>query len=158
MKEAKKTQITEMICKQAQLMRKGGANQTEIGHLLGVNPCTISRIEAAGFDLETYTRNMRERRAKEKEKEKDTRTKVELVYDPSIAEEYRKEQEAKAEPQIEGQIEMELTTMKPEAGAAGQVDQTKMMRFQAAQVDKLIMKLDQIYNMTSMILRAVRKE
>ena len=153
MKEAKKTQITEMICKQAQLMRKGGANQTEIGHLLGVNPCTISRIEAAGFDLETYTRNMRERRAKEKEKEKDTRTKVELVYDPSIAEEYRKEQEAKAEPQIEGQIEMELTTMKPEMS-----EQTKMMRFQAAQVDKLIMKLDQIYNMTSMILRAVRKE
>ena len=151
MKEAKKTQITELICKQAQLMRKGGANQTEIGHLLGVNPCTISRIEAAGFDLETYTRNMRERRAKEKEK--DARTKVELVYDPSIAEEYRKEQEAKAEPQIEGQIEMELTTLKPEMS-----EQTKMMRFQAAQVDKLIMKLDQIYNINSMILRAVRKE
>ena len=37
-------------------------------------------------------------------------------------------------------------------------DQTKLMRFQAAQVDKLIMKLDQIYNMESMILRAVRKE
>ena len=84
--------------------------------------------------------------------------KIELVYDPSIAEEYRREQAAKADEKIEGQIEMDLTTMKPEAGAAGQVDQTKMMRFQAAQIDKLIMKLDQIYNMASMILRAVRKE
>jgi transcriptional regulator len=62
MKEAKRTQITEQICKQAQLMRKGGANQTEIGKLLGVNPCTISRIEAAGFDLGTYTKMMKERR------------------------------------------------------------------------------------------------
>ena len=48
---------------------------------------------------------------------------------------------------------MELTTEKPDMS-----DQTKMMRFQAAQVDKLIMKLDQIYNMASMILRAIRKE
>ena len=151
MKEAKKNQITEMICKQAQLMRKGGANQTEIGKLLGVNPCTISRIEAAGFDLETYTKNMRERR--EKEKEKAAKVKVELVYDQSIAEEYRKEQEEKAEKQIEGQMEMDLTTIKPEMS-----EQTKMMRFQASQVDKLIMKLDQIYNMASMILRAVRGE
>mgnify|MGYP007012514537 CR=1 FL=1 len=37
-------------------------------------------------------------------------------------------------------------------------EQVKMMRFQAAQVDKVIMKLDQIYNMTSMILRAIRGE
>ena len=125
MKEAKKVQITEQICKQAELMRKGGANQTEVGHLLGVNPCTISRIEAAGFDLERY---------------------VEMRTD-------RREQEAKAEGPIEGQIEMDLTTLKPEMS-----EQTKMMRFQAAQVDKLIMKLDQIYNMASMILRAVRGE
>ena len=47
MKEAKRTQITEALCEQARLMRRGGANQTEIGKLLGVNPCTISRIEKA---------------------------------------------------------------------------------------------------------------
>ena len=151
MKEAKKVQITEQICKQAELMRKGGANQTEVGHLLGVNPCTISRIEAAGFDLERYVEMRKERR--EQEAAKARKPKVELVYDESIAEEYRKEQEAKAEGPIEGQIEMDLTTLKPEMS-----EQTKMMRFQAAQVDKLIMKLDQIYNMASMILRAVRGE
>ena len=152
MKEAMRTQITEQMCKQAELMRKGGANQTEVGHLLGVNPCTISRIEAAGFRLERYVEMRKERIAEEAAKAK--RPKVALVYDPRIAEEYRREQEAKkAEEQVEGQIEMDLTTMKPEMS-----DQVKMMRFQAAQVDKLIMKLDQIYNMASMIMRAVRGE
>lgn len=50
-------------------------------------------------------------------------------------------------------MEREITTEKPEM-----TDQHKMMRFVAGQVEKLIMKLDQIYNMQSMILRAVRKE
>ena len=150
MKEAKRTQVTELICKQVQLMRKGGANQTEIGKLLGMNPCTVSRIEAAGYDLETYTENRKIQREKEK---KANETTVELVYDPSIAEEYRREQAAKAEDKIAGQIEMELTVEKPEMS-----EQTQMMRFQAAQVDKMIMKLDQIYNAASMILRAIRKE
>lgn len=45
----KRVQITEQICKQAQLMKKGGANQTEIGKLLGLNPSTVSRLETAGF-------------------------------------------------------------------------------------------------------------
>ena len=133
-KEAKRTQITEALCKQAQLMRRGGANQTEIGKLLGVNPCTISRIEKAGFDLKIYNENTKARKEKEQKK----------AQEPEKPE---------AEEPIAGQIEMELTTEKPDMS-----DQTKMMRFQAAQVDKLIMKLDQIYNMTSMILRAIRKE
>ena len=46
-----------------------------------------------------------------------------------------------------------MPTEKPEMS-----DQVKMMRFVASQVDKIVMKLDQIYNMQSMILRAVRKE
>ena len=62
MKEAKKMQVTDQICKQVQLMRRGGANQTEIGMLLGVNPCTISRIESAGFSYEQYLENRRTRR------------------------------------------------------------------------------------------------
>lgn len=133
-KEAKRTQITEALCEQARLMRKGGANQTTIGKLLGVNPCTISRIEKAGFDLKIYNENTKARKEKEQKK----------AQEPEKPE---------AEEPIAGQIEMDLTTEKPDMS-----DQTKMMRFQAAQVDKLIMKLDQIYNMASMILRTVRGE
>ena len=62
--------------------------------------------------------------------------------------------------EIEGQIEMDLKgaeERKPEEDA-GHSDQVKLMRFQAAQVDKLIMKLDRLNDTLSMILRAVRKE
>lgn len=132
MKEAKKTQITEQICKQAQLMRKGGANQTEIGKLLGVNPCTISRIEAAGFDFGKYQVQLKERRAKEKK---------------------RAEEPQSQEEQVPGQIEMELTPK-----AAEMSEQVKLMRFQAGQVDKLVLKLDHINDTLNMILRVMRKE
>ena len=72
---------------------------------------------------------------------------IELVYDNSIAEEYRKEQEQKQE----------------------MSDQTKMMRFMAGQADltrkaimdcttMLITKLDRLNDTMSMILRSVRRE
>lgn len=134
MKEAKtKVQITEQICKQIRLMRKGGANQTEIGALIGINPSTVSRIEKAGFDVEKYLENKRMAREKEKA---------------------AKEQPAEepAEEQVPGQIEMDLEP-KPEMS-----ETTKMMRFQAAQVDKLYMKLETINDTLNQILRALRKE
>ena len=134
MKEAKRSKITEQMCRQAQLMRKGGANQTMIAALLGVNACTISRMEAAGFDWKAYVENGKIRREREKN--------------------MQKEPEAETTEQVPGQIEMDLTT----EGKAEMSEQTKLMRFQAAQVDKLIMKMDQIYNVASMILRAIRKE
>ena len=131
MKEAKKTQITGQICKQARLMRKGGANQTEIGKLLGINPCTVSRMEKAEFDFAKYQELLKERRAKERKQP-----------EPEAAEE-----------QVPGQIEMDLTTTKAEMS-----EQVKMMRFIAGQVDKLYMKLDKLNDTMSMILRAIRKE
>lgn len=131
MKEAKKTQITEQICKQARLMRKGGANQTEIGKLLGINPCTVSRMEKAEFDFAKYQELLKERRAKERKQP-----------EPEAAEE-----------QVPGQMEMDLTPKQAEMS-----DQVKMMRFIAGQVDKLYMKLETINDTMSMILRAIRKE
>ena len=136
MKEAKKMQVTDQICKQVQLMRRGGANQTEIGKLLGINPCTVSRIESAGFSYEQYLENRRI--AKEKEKK---------------AKEQAEEPQAQEE-QVPGQIEMELVEAKP----AEMSDQVKLMRFQAGQIDKLVLKLDHINDTLNMILRAMRKE
>ena len=138
MKEAKRVPITEQICKQAQLMRKGGANQTEVGMLLGVNPCTISRIEAAGFDLKKYTEQRKIRRETEEKRKQQKAEKP----------------EEEAEEQVPGQMEMELVETKPQEMS----DQVKLMRFQAAQVDKLVLKLDHINDTLSMILRMMRKE
>ena len=133
MKEAKRTQITDQICKQIQLMRKGGANQVQIAALLGISATTVSRIETAGFDLNTYLVNKRESREKEKK---------------------QKMEPEQAEEQIAGQIEMELVEAKP----SEMTDQVKMMRFQAAQVEKLVMKLDRMNDTMCMILRVIRKE
>ena len=153
MKDAKKTQITEQICKQAQLMRKGGANQTEIGKLLGINPCTVSRMEKAGFDFLTYQANQKLRREKERMPKAVMNVKAQDVIAA-----------VNAEDQVPGQMEMDLTPEKPEMS-----DQTKLMRFQAHQADRIVkaleertveltMKLDRLNDTLSMILRAVRKE
>lgn len=61
--------------------------------------------------------------------------------------------------EVQGQLQMELTMApepKPVEGIQVEIDQAKMMRFLAGQVDKLYMKLDTINNTLCMILRAVR--
>lgn len=157
MKEAKKTQITEQICRQAQLMRKGGANQTQVAELLGVNPCTVSRIEAAGFDMEKYTENQKARREREKM----------LKEHPMRQWSAEISAEEQPEAQVPGQIRMEIPEkvegVPINATYADEIsreypENVKLMRFQAGQVDKLIMKLDKLNDTMSMILRAVRRE
>jgi len=152
MKEAKRTQVTEQICEQIRLMRKGGANQTEIGKLLGLSAPTISRIETAGFDLNRYLEN--KRTAKEKEKQR------------------KQEPEEEREEEVPGQIRMDLAEAKPEGDWRKdfiQSEQTKMMRFQAhmtemiaAKIEKaevqICTKLDMLNDTMSMILRVVRRE
>ena len=122
----RKARVTEEDCRKAELMAKGGATLKEISELVGKDQTTLSRMKRAGWNLEKYNEITKNRKKK-----------------PQPAEEQ----------ELQGQIEMELTTTP--ADKAEMSDQTKMMRFQAAQIDKLIMKLDQIYNTASMILRAV---
>ena len=136
MKEATKVQINDQICKQVELMRRGGANQTEIGKLLGISAPTICRIEKAGFNYEQYLENKRIAREKEQKAKEQ-------------AEEPQQEEE-----QVPGQIEMELIEAKPQEMS----DQVKLMRFQAGQIDKLVLKLDHINDTLNMILRVMRKE
>ena len=69
--------------------------------------------------------------------------------------------EQKPEPQIEGQIRMDLEPKAEETEPLWETPaelQTKMMRFQAAQMDKLIMKIDKLNDTMSMILRVIRRE
>ena len=136
MKEATKVQINDQICKQVELMRRGGANQTEIGKLMGISAPTICRIEKAGFNYEQYLENKRIAREKEQKAKEQ-------------AEEPQQEEE-----QVPGQIEMELIAAKPQEMS----DQVKLMRFQAGQIDKLVLKLDHINDTLNMILRVMRKE
>ena len=83
------------------------------------------------------------------------------IKDEKARKEREKAAKAAEEKQAEepGQIRMkldpeeEILDQKPEMS-----DQVKMMRFQAAQVDKLALKLDHINDTLNMLLRAVRKE
>lgn len=128
-------QITDQVCKQAQLMRKGGASQAEVGQLLGISASTVCRMERAGFDKKQYDEDRKIRRAREKKREETP--------------------EETAEEQVPGQIEMDLQPAEEHDETLGEM-QTKMMRFQAAQADKIMMKLEKLNDTLSMILRAVR--
>ena len=140
--------IDQKMCRMVELMLKGGAKPAEISEQLKISKATISRIKTAGFSAEQYEKDKTQRVIEEK-------TKV------SAEEQPEREQEVPGQMQMQlpvdyteaAKMEREITTEKPEM-----TDQHKMMRFVASQVDKVIMKLDQIYNMQSMILRAVRKE
>ena len=136
--------IDEALCRMVELMLKGGANRKEIQERLGISNATISRIKTAGFDAKQYAANKELRVKNEKAgtwvqeaEEAEGQIQMEMPVDYTEA----------------ARMEREITTEKPEMS-----DQVKMMRFVAAQVDKVIMKLDQIYNLESQILRAVRKE
>ena len=145
-KEAKK-QVTEEICRQLELMMKGGASGAEAARLVGISQGRASKIKKAGFSYEVYRENDRKEREKEKQR--------------------AEEVTAEEEPQVPGQIEMDLTPAedkKPEMS-----ENTKMMRFQAhmtemiaAKIEKaevqICTKLDRLNDTMSMILRAVRKE
>ena len=160
---AKGAIITEKVFASILILHEANPelNNKQISAVFKVDESTVGKMIRCGT-WEKYEAFKKEKAEKQKEREKAKRAepKVELIYDPSIAEEYRREQEAKqAEEQLPGQIEMkldpeeEIIDQKPEM-----TDQVKMMRFQAAQVDKIIMRLNQLNDTMSMILRAVRKE
>ena len=135
-----RTVINQELCTHVKILLAGGATGLQAAKITNTSSGTISRIKLAGFDYATYMANTEKRRITEQNKKADAaiaqaisnlrqeekqepeQMRVELVYDPSIAEEYRREQEQKNEMN----------------------EQTKMMRFQAAQVDKIVKKLDEI--------------
>ena len=118
--------------------RNPALTTAQIGQVLNCDATTAGRIIKCG-SWENYCAWKDEKARKEREKNR------------KAAEEQA--EEPQREPEVPGQICMEL-----EPKPAEMSEQTKLMRFQAAQVDKLIMKLDQLNNTMGMILRAVRKE
>lgn len=136
--------VTKQLCEHVQILLKGGATAKQAAQITGASPATISRIRQAEYDVMKYNQNNDRRRIEEKDRKADGKIaealdqlqgqmKMELVYDPAVAEEYKKEQEQKQE-------------------------ENRMMRFQAGQVSLLLSKLDRLNDTMSMILRAVRRE
>ena len=118
----KKVEITNEMCRQAQLLIKGGATNKEAGSFLGVSPATVSRIRSAGYDLFKYLQNTDERRIRENDKKVDKRI-----------------TEALAVAQVPGQMAMVLPEEKEQQEPA---DENKMMRFLAGKMDKIIKEIE----------------
>ena len=123
--------IDDRLCRKVQLMLGSGASAAEVAELTGVSAATVSRIRKARYSAAQYAENTKVRMEMERRKP---------------------EQEEPAEEQVPGQIEMDL--IRAAEKPAEMSEQTKMMRFQAAQVDKICVKLDRIIDLISMMLRA----
>ena len=131
-----RTVISKELIRQVELLLRGGASGTEAARITNTSSGTISRIKAAGFDYATFLANTQRRVLKEKAQQQD----AEIVR---MLEKMQQEE-------VPGQIRMEL----PEEVN----DQTKLMRFQAAQVEKVLKKLETINDTLNMIIRVIRKD
>ena len=132
-----RTVIDQALCRQVELLLRGGASGLEAARITNTSSGTISRIKAAGFDAGVYKENTENRIAREKAQ----KVSADVV---------RTLERMQEEKEVPGQIRMEL----PEEVN----EQTKMMRFQAAQVEKVLRKLETINDTLNMIIRVIRKE
>ena len=141
--------IDQKMCRMVELMMKGGASTSEISEQMKISKATISRIKTAGFSAEQYEKNTYMRRINESAGK--VLSEVKIPDNENV--QGQMQMDLPVDYTEAAKMEREISTEKPEMS-----EQHKMMRFVASQVDKVVMKLDQIYNMQSMILRAVRKE
>ena len=156
---AKGAIITEKVFSSIMILHEANPelNSTQIGKVFKVDASTVGKMIRCGT-WEKYEEFKKEKAEKGRQREAARR---------------KAEEQGAEEPQIEGQIRMDLVPAeepKTEKNEETLGDmQTKMMRFQAAQVDKLIlqnaqwmdeiiMKINQLNDTMSMVLRAVRKE
>ena len=170
--------IDQALCNHARILMAGGATTGMAADMLGIGKSTVQKMRQAGFDAGKY------QQMKQQEKEKAAKATVEMVYDQSIAEQYRKEQAAKAEEQCPGQMMIELPPpftdkQKKEMfakyceginkAAIEKEEKNEIYRFIAAMVDKLnrgqaevmddlCMKIDKLNDTLSQLVRALRKE
>lgn len=156
----KRHRLTQGDCDAARLLMERKQTLQEIGKIIGVDSSTVGKIRLAGYDLQTY---LAQRRAMNKKTRENKRKKSPLnAYMEPEAEENDKQilQQlvrevaggiTKGVEQVAGQIQMDLPeqqTDNPEEDMRNyflmRYDDNKQMKFQAALMDKLLKKLDQL--------------
>ena len=150
---AKGAIITEKVFASIMILHEANPelNNTQIGSAFKVDASTVGKMIKCGT-WEKYGEYKKDKAEKGRIREQARKTETQTVElfsgDEKIADE-----------QIEMQLdpEEEILDQKQEAGTASCCEQVKMMRFQAAQADKIIMKLNQLNDTMNMILRAIRR-
>ena len=143
----KRHRLTQEDCDTARLLMARQRTLKEIAEIIGVDPSTVGKIRLADYNLEKY---LEQRKAMNKKTKENKRKKSPLnafmeqqdeKNDKLILQQLVREAAggiAKGVEQVAGQLQMEL----PEAEDPEQVEKAKMMRFFAAQVDKIAKRLD----------------
>ena len=148
----KRIEITNTLCRQVQLLIKGGATNKEAGELVGVSAATVSRIRTANYDPFKYQQNTEARRKGEEQQTEDAVTKYfmqkEERFGQPIVPPYIEERKPD---QIPGQMAMFI----PAGGGEPMpvVDENKLMRFLAGKIGEVTTKLDKLNDNLCQILR-----
>ncbi len=143
--QKKRHRLTQEDCDTARLLMARRRTLKEIAEIIGVDPSTVGKIRLADYNLEKYLeqRKAMNQKTKENKKARKFAHVIDEVLEEQGLQQLVREAAggiAKGVEQVAGQMQMEL----PEAEEPKQDDQTKMMRFFAAQVDKIAKRLDQL--------------
>ena len=171
-----KIEITQELCLHVKALLDGGLTQKQAAKFVKVSPATVSRISAAGFDVNKYNRDTYERRIMEKNRQADKEVqeimKVIKQNGPLAVEKVEEKNGGVEittrvpEEQVPGQISMDLHPAEEEKPEMS--DQVKMMRFLAGKfkdtddviqitIGELILQVGKIYDMLGMIMRRMDK-
>ena len=170
--EVKRHKLTQEDCDIARFFTRRGMKMKEIAKILKVDPSTVGKIQKADFRLTTYLEQRKEMNRKTKERkaaEAAGARRLNELLDPVVKgerDEWVKEQlnaldtmaRSEREAEVQGQMKMDLEgrnggdgspvpltrnggnrPLVPEAD-----EQKSMMKFQAAMMDKLLKKLDEL--------------
>lgn len=145
----KRHRLTQEDCDTARLLMARKRTLKEIAEIIDVDPSTVGKIRLADYNLEKY---LEQRKAMNQKTKENKRKKSPLnafmeqqdeKNDKLILQQLVREAAGgitKGVEQVAGQLQMEL----PAAEEQKPDDQTKQMKFQAALMDKLLKKLDQL--------------
>lgn len=167
MEATTKRKLTQEDCDTVRYLLKYGRTLKEIAEIIHVDPSTVGKIRLANYDLPTYLEQRKAMNRKTKENKRAALRKMEELENreqtmagvkpesrwpklseifPSVAEESAAE--------VPGQMKMDLETEKEEESEGlkkwqqvvveGLAKQSSQNKFQAAMMDKLLKKLDEL--------------
>ena len=163
----KRHRLTQADCDMAKYLMEHRQTLQEIGKIIGVDSSTVGKIRLAGYNLETYLAQRKAMNEKTRENKKNRykalveetteefanaakgKTAEEIVEEakkrPRNYQEYLLQLTSKAasnseRKEVAGQMQMDLS----EAEEPKQDELMKLMRFFAAQVDKVLKKMDEL--------------
>lgn len=154
--QKKRHRLTQEDCDTARLLMARQRTLKEIAEIIDVDPSTVGKIRLADYNLEKYLEQRKAMNKKTKEKKK--MMKFVHAIDETLEEQGLQQLVrevaggiTKGVEQVAGQIQMDLPeqqTDNPEEDMRNyflmRYDDNKQMKFQAALMDKLLKKLDQL--------------